>query len=167
MPTPPFNGTVWPAATNPLASNAEIVRVTGISTNTLTIVRAQESSTARAIQVGDQFAATVTAKSFTDVENVGVNTATTTYTVASTDQVVLLDATSASFNVTLPTAVGFKRSYVLKAINVNSNLITLLTTSGQTIDGNNSGTVTLGAPSSTALYNMITLVSDGSNWRVI
>ena len=68
FPTPPFNATVWPANTQPLADNAEIVRVTGISTDTFTIVRAQENSTARAITAGDQIAATVTVKTLTDVE---------------------------------------------------------------------------------------------------
>lgn len=68
FPTPPFNATVWAAGAQPLASNAEIVRVTGISTDTLTITRAQESSSARSIVVGDQVAATITAKTLTDAE---------------------------------------------------------------------------------------------------
>ena len=72
FPTPPFNATVWPASLQPLASNAEIVRVTGISTDTLTIVRAQESSSAQSIVVGDQIAATITKKTITDVEVGGV-----------------------------------------------------------------------------------------------
>src|SRR5438270_13982857 len=62
LPAVPFNVTVWPAGAQPLSGNAEIVRVTAVSTDTLTIVRAQEGSTARAIVVGDQLAATVTAK---------------------------------------------------------------------------------------------------------
>ncbi len=68
FPTVPFNATVWPAATQPTAANAEIVRVTTISTDTFTITRAQESSSARTVVVGDQIAATVTAKTLTDVE---------------------------------------------------------------------------------------------------
>lgn len=73
FPTPPFNATVWPTATAPSVANAEIVRVTGISTDTLTITRAQESSSARTVIVGDQIAATMTAKTFTDIENLGFN----------------------------------------------------------------------------------------------
>lgn len=69
FPTPPFNATVWPTAAQPLSTTAEIVRVTGVSTDTLRIVRAQESSSARSIIVGDQIAATVTAKTLTDVES--------------------------------------------------------------------------------------------------
>lgn len=69
FPTPPFNATVWPAGDQPLTINAEIVRVTAISGDTLTIVRAQESTTARSIVAADQIAATITVKTFSDVEN--------------------------------------------------------------------------------------------------
>lgn len=72
FPTPPFNATVWPAAVAPLPSNAEIVRVTGVTTDTLTITRAQETGAggpaARTIVFGDQIAATLTAKTLTDIE---------------------------------------------------------------------------------------------------
>src|SRR5262249_38750448 len=66
--TPPFNCTVWPAGTFALASNAEIVRVTAIVGNVFTIVRAQESSSARAIIAGDEIGNTITAKLLTDIE---------------------------------------------------------------------------------------------------
>lgn len=69
FPTPSFNATVWPAGSQPTTSNAEIVRVTAISTDTFTITRAQEGSTARSIVAGDQIAATITAKTLTDIEN--------------------------------------------------------------------------------------------------
>jgi hypothetical protein len=62
FPTPPFSATIWATAVNPLTTNAEIVRVTAISTDTLTIVRAQEGSAARTVVVGDQIAATLTAQ---------------------------------------------------------------------------------------------------------
>ena len=68
FPTAPFNATVWPAAAQPDPANAEIVRVTARTTDTLTIVRAQESTTARTVIVGDQIAATITAQTLTDVE---------------------------------------------------------------------------------------------------
>ncbi len=69
FPTPPFNATVWPAGVQPTTANAEIVRVTNITSDTLTITRAQESSSARSIIIGDQIAATVTVKTLTDVES--------------------------------------------------------------------------------------------------
>ncbi len=68
MPATPFNATVWPLGAQPLGPNAEIVRVTNVSVDTLTITRTQESSSARAILVGDQFAATITKKTITDIE---------------------------------------------------------------------------------------------------
>lgn len=68
FPTPPFNATVWPAGANPRATNAEIVRVTAIATDTLTITRTQEGTSARTVLVGDQIAATITAKTLTDAE---------------------------------------------------------------------------------------------------
>lgn len=86
FPTPPFNATIWPTATQPTltgdtATTAEIVRVTGISTDTLTIERADAATTGepnntatnRTIVTGDQIAASVTAKTLTDIENNYVN----------------------------------------------------------------------------------------------
>ena len=68
FPAVPFNATIWPANTQPTTANAEIVRVTNISSDTFTITRAQESSSARTVLVGDQIAATVTVKTLTDLE---------------------------------------------------------------------------------------------------
>jgi len=68
FPTPPFNVTVWPVGAQPLTTNAEIVRVTAISADTFTITRTQEGTTARAILIGDQIAATITVKTLTDIE---------------------------------------------------------------------------------------------------
>ncbi len=68
FPTVSFNAVIWAAGAAPLASNAEVVRVTGKSTDTFTITRSQESSSARAIVVGDQIMAAITTKSFTDIE---------------------------------------------------------------------------------------------------
>lgn len=68
FPAVPFNATIWPTGTKPTPANAEIVRVTAISTDTLTITRAQEGTTARSVIVGDQIAATITALTLTDAE---------------------------------------------------------------------------------------------------
>lgn len=68
FPTPPFNAVIWQSGVSALSSNAEVVRVTAKSTDTLTITRAQEGSTARSIVAGDQCAAAITAKALTDVE---------------------------------------------------------------------------------------------------
>lgn len=68
----PFPATIWPTGTLPDPSNAEIVQVTAISTDTLTIVRAQEGTSARTVIVGDVIAATITAKSINDIEAAAV-----------------------------------------------------------------------------------------------
>ena len=68
FPIAPFNCTVWPADVQPLASNAEIVRVTAIVGDTLTITREQEGTAAVAIAEGYQIANTTTVKVFTDIE---------------------------------------------------------------------------------------------------
>lgn len=59
-----------PAGAQPDPTNAEIIRVTARpgGSDTFTILRAQEGSTARSIQVGDQIAAVVTAKTLADIE---------------------------------------------------------------------------------------------------
>lgn len=68
-PTAPFNAVVWPAFTIPLASNATIIRVTNISTDTFTFTRSQEGSSNRSIRIGDQIAVPVTKKTLTDIES--------------------------------------------------------------------------------------------------
>lgn len=68
FPAVPFNATVWPSTANPTDANAEIVRVTNITGDIFTIVRAQEGTTAKAIAAGYKIGNTVTAKVFTDIE---------------------------------------------------------------------------------------------------
>jgi hypothetical protein len=66
FPDPPFFATVWPVSVSPDSSNAEIVKVTGVSTDTFTIVREQEGTSARSITVGDQIIAGLTAGLFSE-----------------------------------------------------------------------------------------------------
>jgi hypothetical protein len=68
FPAPPFNCTVWATNSGPVSTNAEIIRVTAVVGDVFTIVRAQESTAARAILFGDQIANTITAKSLKDLE---------------------------------------------------------------------------------------------------
>jgi hypothetical protein len=79
---------------------------------------------------------------------------------SSQSEYVLANATSAGFNVTLPTAVGNPYTYTIKKTDSSTNTVTVATTSSQTIDG-----------STTALlkvqYVSLTVVSDGSNWLVV
>lgn len=74
FPSVPFKAVICPASARPLVTNAEIVNVTNVATDTLTIQRAQESSVARTVVVGDDIyaiesAANFDAPSFTDFSN--------------------------------------------------------------------------------------------------
>jgi len=69
FPTPPFPATVWPANSQATSANAEIVSVTNIATDTFTIVRMQEGTSAVAIAAGYQIAQTITAKVITDIQS--------------------------------------------------------------------------------------------------
>jgi len=52
----PFYANLWPTAVDPSAANVETVQVTAVVADTLTIVRAQNGTTARTVVVGDQIA---------------------------------------------------------------------------------------------------------------
>lgn len=54
FPVAPFPAIIWPTGANPRSSTAEIVWVTARSSDTFTILRAQEATTARTVVVGDQ-----------------------------------------------------------------------------------------------------------------
>jgi len=64
----PFNIVIWPSGSAPDSSNAEIATVTAISTDTLTIVRAKEGTSARSIIAGDQVMFAPTAELFRIIE---------------------------------------------------------------------------------------------------
>lgn len=81
---------------------------------------------------------------------------TTTYSIGANDHIV--NCTSGTFTTTLPTAVGVTgKVYNIK--NSGTGVITVDTTSSQTIDG--STTYSLGQ------YDSIQLCSDGSNWIIL
>lgn len=61
-----FNVVICPANTQPLSANAEIARATARSTDTLTLTRTQEGTSARTVVVGDQVFLAPTAKVFSD-----------------------------------------------------------------------------------------------------
>lgn len=97
FPAVPFNCTVWPAGTNPFFGNAEIIRVVGVVGDTFTIVRAQEGTTAKPIDVGYQIANTMTVRAFTDMENAMIQEISAGAGIASASQVVFSNANGVSF----------------------------------------------------------------------
>lgn len=81
-------------------------------------------------------------------------------TVSYLDELMLIDATSASITETLPTAVSFpprKRFIFKRRDNTPGNSVTLATTGGQTIDG----TSTMTMPTQ---WQTVTLAAEGGTW---
>lgn len=89
-------------------------------------------------------------------KKVAITTKTSAYTLTTNDYLVV--GTTGTWNATLPTAVGATgQEYVVK--NTGTGVITVNTTSAQTIDGS----------TTYDLYekDSVTIVSDGANWIVI
>ena len=86
---------------------------------------------------------------------------TSAYTVQTSDEIITGDATSATFTISLPTAVGIAgQTFTIKRLNAGVNSVSIGTTSSQTIDG---------APSLVlnAQYKYLKVVSNGANWLII
>lgn len=92
--------------------------------------------------------------------NINVVSKTTTYSAVVTDGLIL--CSGSAFTVTLPTSVGNSGTIIRikKTDSSATNIITIATTSSQTIDG--VLTVTLNSQ-----YDEITVCSDGANWEVV
>ena len=86
--------TIVPDQTQPDSANAEIGYVTNVSSDTLTVTRAQESTSAKNAQIGWLVLGTVTAKSLTDIEADVTALETDSHTHSNK---TILDATTASF----------------------------------------------------------------------
>jgi hypothetical protein len=99
-----------------------------------------------------------TADASGNIVTTGYTAKNSAYTLTANDYTV--DCTSGTFALTLPTAVGSTgKIYVLN--NSGTGVITINTTSAQTIDGNSSGTLTLAQNKN---YN---LQSNGANWIIL
>lgn len=89
----------------------------------------------------------------------GTRSVTANTVLGFPDHVVFVDTTSSNLTVTLPTAKGIRgQQYIV--INTGTKIVTISTTSSQTINGGTS----FGLP---AQYFAVTLISDGSNWLAI
>lgn len=82
---------------------------------------------------------------------------TIAYTLLATDETV--ECTSGTYAVTLPTAVG-KTGKVYYIKNSGTGVISINTTTGQTIDGGAGGSITL------AQYDALFVQSNGTNWII-
>lgn len=146
FPAAPFNATICPLGVLPTPLNAEIVRVTAISTDTLTIVRAQESTSARTVVVGDLICATLTAKSVTDIET----------DLASADTQVALQAAEIAAQ-----AAGNLGYYVRAGLALSPNATP--TKLDMAVGVAFIGTAELNVAAQAAISTTITSMADGTN----
>lgn len=90
-----------------------------------------------------------------------ISSKTSSYTLASSDELITCNATSGAFTLTLPTAVGISgRVYYIKKTDTTLNAITVDGSGAETIDG------ALTRVLSTQ-YESLKIVSNGSNWTVL
>jgi len=83
------------------------------------------------------------------------------YTVTATDYTVAANASTGALSITLPTSVGVTgKVYVVKKMDSTANVVTVATTSSQTIDGATTRALSL-------QYDAIMVQADGANWIVI
>lgn len=88
-------------------------------------------------------------------------TKTTNYTATSADHTMLCDANTGSITITLPTAVGISgRVYVIKKVDSSANTVIVDGNASELIDGALTQTLT-------AIYESITIQSNGSAWYII
>lgn len=86
---------------------------------------------------------------------------TSAYTATDSDEMIRANASGGAFTVTLPTAASRAgKRFTIKKTDSSANVVTVGTTSSQTIDG--ATTYSLATQ-----YKAVTVVSDGSNWNVI
>ena len=91
----------------------------------------------------------------------GVVSKTGAYTATQDDYMLLCDATSAAFTITLPSAATVKagKEYVVKKTDSSANAITVDPDGSETIDG-------AAAYGINVQNDYILIVSDGVNWRI-
>jgi hypothetical protein len=90
-----------------------------------------------------------------------VTTVTGATTLSDSNDYVIANAAGGAFTVTLPTAVGRTgKGFVVKRLNSGANNVTVGTTSSQTIDGATTRVLT-------SQYELVGVISDGSNWHVM
>jgi hypothetical protein len=158
FPSADFNVTIWPADVQPLRTNAEIARCTSRTGNVLTIVRAQEGTSARTVVAGDQIANSITVKIVTDIEAAIITNALTAIRVSASTTSNLLSALT--FSNANGVTFGLDASTLTASVNTNyagtNGAIT-----GGSITVNTSGvSVNLPAYLTTAMLSNATTLSN-------
>lgn len=94
------------------------------------------------------------------VSALNTRTLTSNATLASTDHVVLVDATNGAVTVTLPLAAARLSEFCIKKTDSSANAVTVDGNGGETID--DATTFVL-----TEQYDAIRIFSDGTEWWVL
>lgn len=94
------------------------------------------------------------------INSVSKTSADSPYTILATDDIVLANATSGAITATLPTAASITgREITIIKTDSSANVVTIATTSSQTINGSTNDYL----PNQ---YDKVTYISDGSNWLI-
>lgn len=97
----------------------------------------------------------------TDLPNPLVVNKNSAYTITVLDEVILADASSAGFTLTLPTAVGIKgKQFSIKKIDNSFNFVTVDGDGSETIDDDVTMDIVL-------QYDTMKIISDNANWNII
>lgn len=92
---------------------------------------------------------------------VSIVTKTANYTATANDNTILANTQAGAVTITLPTSVGISgKLYTIKKIDATANIVTISTTSSQTIDGSTSYTMN-------TAYSGVNIQSDNANWWII
>jgi len=87
-------------------------------------------------------------------------TTNSTYAVATTDHIVLADATSGAITVNLPAASTTGRELVVKKVDSSANAVTIDGNGAETIDGATTQVISV-------QYDAVKIVSDGTEWWIV
>jgi hypothetical protein len=148
-----YKGAAWVRVPiNPTTTNGDILYYDGTDLQRLAI-----GSNGEVLQVSGGNPAWASSP----VSNSSVTTKTAAYTIATSDDIILADTTSAGFTLTLPTASGNTgKIFEIKKIDSTNNIVT--------IDGNGSETIDGDTTKKLATQNeAVTITSDGTNWVVL
>jgi hypothetical protein len=167
FPPPPFPATVWPSNELPDPTNAEIVTVSAISGDTVTIVRAAEDSILRLITCGDAFASTVTAAFLSTVPQ--VTDALTSWTGSMAIAGSLTPGSIQKTTLYSPTLAGYAVKWQNPSIGAGG-VLTFSYLDGNhvvvTVNQNITGIVITNVPTDAIAEILISYISDGGSRSV-
>ena len=140
----------------------EILECTNRSTDTLTVIRAQQGTSAASHSAGASVELRITAKHIDDLTNrFTVVEKDVAYTATTSDNKILVDATGGRITISLPAADGNSElEYVIKKIDSSGSLVIIDGNGSETIDGEQ--TIELNSQ-----YSYVTIVCDGTEWHII